>query len=296
MLLLSRREVENMNENKRLLVVGAAILIFIGVILLIAFWPEDDPTFACGVRAEGDYTKIGKVNYKQYECLTEKKGKIVLAVANNMTKKKKDTLEDVAKSNSIGIYYLDVKNMSSKDLKQVKKELKYADNSFKEDVILVVSKGKVKEYKEDVLNKEDDLKSFLKEAKIAKFACGVSPNEEYGNLGAATYEDYNCLYESGEPFAIILSQTTCGYCQKYKPFINEYVGKANIPLYVIEVNTLGEEERSALLSSLSYFDDNESWGTPLTLGIKDKKVVEEISGFTDDESQVDEFFEKMDLK
>ena len=285
-----------MNENKRLLVVGAAFLIVIGVILLVAFWPEPDPTFACSVRAEGDYTKIGKVNYKQYDCLTEEDGKIALAVADNMTKKKKDTLEKVAKSSGNAIYYLDVENISGKDLKKIKKELKYGDNSFKKDVILVIDGGEVDTYKEDVLNKEDELKSFLKEAKLAKFACGINPSEEYENLGAATYKDYNCLYESGEPFAIILSQTTCGYCQKYKPFINEYIGKTDIPLYVIEVNTLGDEERSALLSSLSYFDDNESWGTPLTLGIKDKKVVAEISGFTDDESEVDEFFKKLELK
>ena len=285
-----------MNENKRLIIVGAAFLLIIGIILLITFWPEPDKTFACGVKAEKDYTKLGKVNYKQYECLTEENGKIALAYADNMTKKKKDTLESVAKSISHVIYYLDNDNINNKDLKTIKKELKYTDKSFKKDVILVIDGGEVDSYKEEVLNKEEDLKTFLKDAKIAKFACDITPNEEYENLGAASYDQYNCLYESGEPFAIIFSQTTCGYCQKYKPFINEYAGKQDVPLYVIEIDTLKDEERTALLASLSYFDDNESWGTPLTLGIKDKKVVTNISGFTDDESEVDEFFKKLGLK
>ena len=286
-----------MNENKRLLVVGAAFLIIIGLILLIAFWPEPDNTFACGVKAEKGYSKIGKVNYKQYECLVEEDGKLALAYAvENMTKKKKDTLEAVAKSIGHAIYYLDIDNINVKNLKTIKKDLKYSDASFKKDVILVVDGGEVDTYKEDVLNKEDDLKAFLKEAKLAKFACGIGPTEEYENLGSATYKDYNCLYESGDSFAIVLSQTTCGYCQKYKTFINEYMAKKDFPLYIIEINTLGDEERSALLSSLSYFDDNNDWGTPLTLGIKDKKVVAEISGFTDDENQIDEFFKKLGLK
>ena len=285
-----------MNENKRLLIVGAAFLILVGLILLIICWPEPDKTFTCGVKAEKNYTKIGKVNYKQYECLTEENGKIALAVSDNMTKKKKDTLEKNATSIGRAIYYLDVENIKSKDLKKIKKELKYQDKSFDKDVILVIKDGEVDLYKEDILNKEDELKSFLKEANLAKFACGINPSDEYENLGAVTYKDYNCLYESDEPFAIIFSQTTCGYCQKYKPFIDEYISKTDIPLYVIEVNTLEDEERSALLSSLSYFDDNESWGTPLTLGIKDKKVVTEISGFTDDKDEVDDFFKKLGLK
>ena len=83
---------------------------------------------------------------------------------------------------------------------------------------------------------------------------------------------------------------------QFKPVINEYVGKNNISLYFIEINTLSDEEREGLLGSLSYFDDNESWGTPLTLGIKNKEVVTEISGFTDDEEEIDNFFEKMELK
>lgn len=285
-----------MNENKRLIIVGAAFLIIVGIILLIAFWPEPSKTFACGVKAEGDYTKIGKVNYKQYECLTNEENKIALVYADNMNKKKKDTLEKAAKSIGHSVYFLDTDTISAKDLKTIKKELKYADNSFKKDVILVIDGGEIDTYKENVLTKEEELQKFLKDAKLAKFACDIKPSEEYENLGVATYKDYNCLYESGETFAIIFSQTTCGYCQQYKPFINEYIGKTDIPLYVIEVNTLKDEERSALLASLSYFDDNENWGTPLTLGIKDKEVVTEISGFTDDKGQVDEFFKKLGLK
>lgn len=50
------------------------------------------------------------------------------------------------------------------------------------------------------------------------------------------------------------------------------------------------------MSSLSYFNDNSDWGTPLTLAIKDKKVVAELSGYTDDTSKLDEFFKTAGLK
>ena len=202
----------------------------------------------------------------------------------------------MARSIGKSIYYLNTQSINKDDLKKIKKDLKYNDSSFKKDVILIIENGKIESYKEDVLSNRDELKSFLKESGLAKFACDATPSEEYENLGKLTYEKYKCLYENEEPFAVIFSQTTCGYCMQFKPIINEYVGKNNIPLYFIEVNTLSDEERQGLLGSLSYFDDNENWGTPLTLGIKNKEVVANISGFTEDEEEIDSFFEEIGLK
>ena len=284
-----------MNENKRLILVGAVIALIVAIIMAITFWPKADNSFVCGIKSQGDYSKLGVVNYKQYQCLIKEDKKNALVISNNLTKKKKEVLDKVAKSIGHSIYYLDVNSIDNSNMKKIKKALKYDDKSFTKDVILVINKGKVEAYKEKVLTNDEELSKFLKDSKLAKFACDVQPSEEYENLGAITYEQYNCLYESDEAFAVILSQTTCGYCKQFKPFINEYVGNKNIPLYVIEVNTLAEDEKNALLSSLSYFDDNDSWGTPLTLGIKNKEVIANLSGYTDDEDQVSKFFKEVGL-
>ena len=79
-------------------------------------------------------------------------------------------------------------------------------------------------------------------------------------------------------------------------FLNDYAGKNNLSAYVIEIDQLSDEDRSSLLSSLSYFDNNDSWGTPLTLGIEKKEVVSDLSGFTEDEGSLDDFFDKLGLK
>ena len=285
-----------MSENKRLLAAGAVIVGIIVLILLISFWPKSDNNFVCNIKADGSYSKLGVVNYKQYTCLTKEKGKKAVVVADKMTKSKKAALNKAATKIGQSIYYLNTKSINKKDLKAIKKKLSYNDKSFAKDVILVVEKGKVAAYKEDILTKSDDVKDFLKENKLAKYACDATPSEEYPNLARITYKQYNCLYESEEPFAVILSQTTCGYCKQFKPYINEYVGKENLPLYFIEINELSEEESNALQASLSYFKDNDSWGTPLTLGIKNKEVITEINGYTDDDDEVDQFFKKLGLK
>lgn len=285
-----------MNENKRLLVMFGVIIAIVLVILVICFWPKTDKTFSCKVKGDKEYTKLGAVNYEQYECLSKKSGKTVLVVSDDLTNAKKKALNTAAKKAGRAIYYLDTKNITSDELKEIKKDLKYSDNAFEKDAVLVLKKGDVDTYKEDILSKAEDISNFFKEAKLTKFACNVESDEEYKNLGVVDYEQYNCLYESGEPFALILAQTTCGYCTQFKPIIDEYAGKNNVPVYIIQINELSEEDRNALIASLSYFKDNENWGTPLTLGIENKEVKAEINGYTDSTDELDTFFKTLGLK
>lgn len=285
-----------MNENKRLLVIFGVIAVAVIIILLISFWPKPDKTFICGVKADGDYDKLGKVNYKQYQCLYENDSKNPIVVADELSSKDKKALNETAKKIGHAIYYIDTENISKDDLKTLKKELKYNDKSFDKDVMLVIQKGDVVAYKEDYQDNKDDLYNFLKEAKLAKFACDVTADEEYSSLGEITYDQYQCLYESDEPFALVLAQTTCSYCLQFKPVINAYAEENDLPVYVIEIDQLTDDERNGLMSSLSYFDENNQWGTPLTLGINKKEVVSDLSGYTEDESALDDFFEKLDIK
>ena len=285
-----------MNENKRLLVIFGVIVLVVAVILIISFWPEPDKTFTCGVKADGDYDKLGSVNYEQYQCLYESDDKNALVVADELSNKEKETLNNVATRLGHALYYVDTESFSSDELKSMKKELKYNDNSFDKNVILTIQSEKVDDFKEEIFGDEDALFEFLQDANLAKFACEVVSDPEYENLGALTYDQYQCLYESGEPFALILAQTTCSYCLSYKPIIDEYAADNNVPVYIIEIDELTDDETNSILSSLSYFDDNTSWGTPLTIGIKDKEVVAEINGYTDDENTIKDFFVQLGLQ
>ncbi len=285
-----------MNENKRLLMIFGIVIAVVLVIVLISFWPKADKEFACGIKADGDYDKLGKVNYKQYQCLMKEEKKNSVIVAKDLSDKEKENLNNAATSIGHVLYYLDTEAIGTDDMKTAKKELQYADNSFGKDVIVIIENGKVQAHKEDILGDKEAINTFLKEAKLAKFACDIASSSEYEGLGEITYDQYKCLYESDEPFALVLAQTTCSYCVKFKPIINDYAVKNNLPVYVIEIDKLTNDERTALLASLEYFKDNDEWGTPLTLGIKNKAVVTEIGGYTDKTETLDEFFQKMEMK
>ncbi len=282
-----------MNENKRLLVLCGVVILIIAIILLIVFWPAPDKTFACKVKAEGDYTNLAAITYEDYQCLQDENN-IVLAMGD-ISDKEKANLNAVGKDNGIGIYYLS-DEVSNSDKNKIESDLEYSDKSFEKDVLLVLNKGEVSEYKEDILGSEEDIYNFLDEAGVTSFACGVATHEEYENLGEITYEDYECLLDSDKPFALVIAQTTCSYCEQFAPIINDYAGENNIPVYIVYLDKLESDDYSNLLGSLDYFDNNDSWGTPLTLGIDNKEVVANLSGYTDDTEAIDSFMEQAGLK
>ena len=287
-----------MSENKRLIMVFVAIVVVIGVILLISFWPEPDKTFSCGVKADGDYAKLGNVDYKQYQCLYKSDSKNAIVVADKLSKAKKNALNKTAKKLGHAIYYIDTDKVSTKQLNTIKKQLKYKDNdNFKTDALVVVQNKKVTTYTEAKLTDTTELNKFLKTSGIAKFACNVTAQEDYENIGDVTYEQFECLYESDEPFVLVIEQTTCGYCHKFNPVINTYAGDNNLPIYAIQMDKLDSDQKTALQDSFkSYFETNTSWGTPLSLAVKNKEVVTDLSGYTDDESEIDNLYEELGLK
>lgn len=284
-----------MNENKRLLIFFISIVLVIAIILVIAFWPESDSTFACGTKADKEYGKLASVNYKQYECLTKNSGKFAIAISDGLSDKEKVALNKAAEKINVGVYYLN-DEVSNTDLNDIKEELKNDKVSFDNYSLIVVEDGKVISGMDKKLDSSEDIYNFLKDAGLAKFACNATSDEEYENLSRLTYDQYDCLYNSNEPFVVIFTQSTCGYCAQYLPIMNEYAGENNLPIYFLEIDTMDQDDVQKILSSLSYFSENSDWGTPLTLAIKDKKVATELSGYTEDTATIDNLFKEVGLK
>lgn len=284
-----------MNENKRMLIFFISIILIIAIILLIAFWPEPDKTFACSVKGDKDYSKLGSINYKQYECLSKQDNKFALVISDGLNDSEKEALNTAAENSGRGIYYLS-DEMSNSDIKAIKKDLKTDKVSYDNSSLVIVEKGKVTYGLNKNLNKENKVSDFLKDSGFVKFICKTKTDEEYSNLARITYDQYDCLYNSDQPFVMVLTQSTCGYCEQYLPVINEYAGKNDLPVYVLEIDTMDSEDLQNVLSSLSYFDDNSEWGTPLTLGIKNKKVAKDLGGYTNETTTIDNIFKELGLK
>lgn len=296
MLLYKRKEeVHNMNENKRMLIFFVSIILVIAVILIIAFWPEPDTTFACGVKSDKDYSKLGAINYQQYECLMEQDNKNAIAISDGLSDEEKENLNKVAEEIGKGIYYIS-DEVSNSDLNSIKKDLKFDKISYDNSSLVVVENAKVIAGIDKNLNKYKEINQFLKDVDFVKFACNTTNDSEYENLAKLTYDQYDCLYNSDEPFVMVVTQSTCHYCEQFLPVINDYAAKNDLPVYFLEIDTMDQTDAQNIFSTLTYFSENSGWGTPLTLAIKDKEVVTELSGYTDDTTSIDNLFKEIGLK
>lgn len=137
-----------------------------------------------------------------------------------------------------------------------------------------------------VKNKEviDTNEGFIDGTKLVEFfiETGVlEKGSEYNaekNLTIIDYDRFNELYNSNEQFILVLGQTSCSHCIAVKPVLSYVAGKNNIVINYIDLTNLSETEYNSLKQAVNDAGYTEDIGTPLTLVIKEKKVVKSLSG------------------
>jgi thioredoxin-related protein len=115
----------------------------------------------------------------------------------------------------------------------------------------------------------------------------------------------------GKTIVLWIGRQSCGYCGMYAPYINEATNNYGIKAYyvdlagLIEFNTaqpyITDEEEFGILSGLKGegkwdgFAEENVGGTPLTLIIKNNKVIGGLSGYADTNT-IMQVFEDAGLK
>ena len=103
-----------------------------------------------------------------------------------------------------------------------------------------------------------------------------------------TYSEYEEKMNTEAPFLVVVVRDGCGYCEMYEPILEEVAGEYKIPIYYINMSNLSSEEYTALGTSNSYFKKNQGkWGTPTTLFMYGKSVIDSISGYVEKDEFVD---------
>ena len=103
-----------------------------------------------------------------------------------------------------------------------------------------------------------------------------------------TYSEYEEKMNTEAPFLVVVVRDGCGYCEMYEPILEEVAGEYKIPIYYINMSNLSSEEYTALGTSNSYFKKNQGkWGTPTTLFMYGKSVIDSISEYVEKDEFVD---------
>lgn len=101
-----------------------------------------------------------------------------------------------------------------------------------------------------------------------------------------TYSEYAEKLDKEAPFVVVIKRDGCGYCDMYEPVVTEVAGEYGLPIYYINLSNLNGDEQKALSSSNSYLRKNQ-WGTPTTLFMYGKTVVDSIGGYVEKDALVD---------
>ena len=106
-----------------------------------------------------------------------------------------------------------------------------------------------------------------------------------GEVGSheITYDEYEKMVNNGDAFIVVIERTSCGYCQKYMPLIEEVANEKKIAINYINTDNLSEEEFNKLSTTNKYLKRNE-WGTPTTLFMLGDRIVDSIGGYVEKDS------------
>jgi len=140
--------------------------------------------------------------------------------------------------------------------------------------ILVVKENKVLDATEGFVQGKD-LVNFLINNKV------LEEGSEYlaeKDLTIINYNGFIDLYNSNDAFVVTLGQTTCSHCIAVKPVLSYVAKKHNIVINYLNLTDMSSNDYDNLEKLINNMGYTESIGTPFTMVIKNKKIVDYLEG------------------
>lgn len=118
----------------------------------------------------------------------------------------------------------------------------------------------------------------------------------YDNLTEIDYERFMTLYSGSTPSIVVLVQTNCGYCNMYKPIIDEIAYDEDINIYYLDITKLTNSEYNQLINSIDFFKTHSDWGTPTTLIVKNSSTIDYLEGYSSEDTTLKFYRENSIIK
>ena len=190
----------------------------------------------------------------------------------------KPILETVAEDYNIDYYSIDSNELSAKQRKDIITKLGIEGAT---PTTVIVKKGKVVATQVGYVD-GGALVKFFKENKVLPENAVYSPEK---NINFINYSVYKDLIRNEGTNVIVIGQTGCSHCTAFKPALNSVAGDYKLTINYLNLAELTQEENQNFFDSLTKIKYNDpefledgSFGTPLTLIVKNGKVYDYISG------------------
>lgn len=184
--------------------------------------------------------------------------------------------------------YIDTDLYNKTKLNSILSKFGIKEDEFGTPTIAIVKNGKVLDVKIGYVD-EQPLFEYLQENKIieenATYIANPNPDtiddteEDYEYINYVNYDEFEILNDGEDPFILVIGQTGCSYCDKFKPVINQISKDNSVAINYIDIKKISNVEFENLINNIDYFDNKSDWGTPLTLVINKKQTVDNLSGY-----------------
>lgn len=190
----------------------------------------------------------------------------------------KPILELIAEDYDLDYVSIDSSLLSSKQKKEMIEKLNIEGST---PTIVVVENEKVVGTNVGYTDGRELVKFFKDNGVLKEDA--VYSAEKY--ITFINYDEYKSLIRSSDTHIIVVGQTSCSHCISYKPALNSVAEDYDLTINYLNITELSQEESEKFSESLKKIEYNDpdfvedgSFGTPLTLIVKDGKVRDYISG------------------
>ena len=190
----------------------------------------------------------------------------------------KPILETIAEDYDMEYFEIDSTTLGAKQRNEIleKLEIEHATPTT-----VIVQNGKVIDTAQGYTDGQAYVEFFVSNEIIPDDA--VYSKE--ANLTFIDYSEYEDLINNSGTHVVVIGQTTCSHCIAIKPALNKVAGEYDLTINYLNLTEMTEEEYNNFAQSLKDIEYNDpdfvedgSFGTPLTLIIKNGKVKDYISG------------------
>lgn len=217
-----------------------------------------------------------------YEALNGSENKLVMIGRDNCSwcQLFHPILDFMSENYDFEFIYVNTNELTSSSLKKMLKSIDVDVSSFGTPLTVVVKDGEV----------IDSINGYVDEISVMEFLKDnsfVSSDIELP-LNYVDYSHYKKLVKADSSSIIVIGQTSCTYCIKAKPILDQIAIDYDININYLNITELTEDELSKFYDSLDYLKNNE-WGTPLTLIVKKGEVIDSANGLLDYNGYVELF-------
>lgn len=271
-----------MSKEKKQTIILTIILIIVAAALIVAFILTNpkikNENYSSNKGSSSTNTKIDEKEaeeiMKKFNEYYNKKERVVIYYASTTCgwcSLQTPILEVIAKDYDIDYYYIDTAKISNSQRKEVREKLSIEEGTPK---TIVIENKKVIETADGYKDPKEYIEFFKRNEMVPEDA--EYSAEKY--ITFIDYAEYKELISNSDTNVIVIGQTTCSHCISFKPAMNKVAKDYDITMNYLDILKLSNAEYTKFSNSLKDLGYTEELGTPLTLIIRDGKLIKSISG------------------